>query len=251
MSQDEIQNLENELKQKLQEYGSLELMANLAVKETYDQSSLFHNPSNSMGENPFVAYSLGLFLSNNNLKAGEPHSNQFNEFIALLTKYFDAFKFSLMRIDSTDPQPEDSIRFLSQLQKIGDDLNPYIFPNQKDDFFQKVFFPLNDYFVSKYGFSIANAKNFVDIFADRLGKHMQDRYKLAYEKYHEVKEQLTKPEAEPLLKEYEKNNVTPEQMLQFYAETLRLSDSNSILTIKVDDYCKEQNIENKDVFRAA
>jgi len=249
MSHDEIKNLKNELEKKLREYGSIELMANLAVKETYDQSSMFHNPSNPMGENPFVAFSLGLFLSNNNLKAGEPHPNQLNEFVALLTRYFDTFKLSLMRIDMESHRPEDSITFLSQLQKIGDDLNPHIFPNQKDDYFQKVFYPLNDHFVSKYGFSINDATRFVDIFADRLATHMKDRYKLAYEKYHEGKEQLTKPESTLLLKQYEKNNVTPEQMLQFYANTLRLSGSKSILTINVDEYCKEQNIENKDVFR--
>lgn len=249
MSNDEIQNLKNELRKKLLEYGSIELMANLAVKETYEQSPMFHNPLNPMGENPFVAYSLGLFLSNNNLKAGEPHPNQLSEFVELLTRYFDAFKFSLMRLDDKNQQPEDSIAFLSKLQKIGDDLNPHMFPNQKDDYFQKVFVPLNDYFVSKYGFSVDDANRFVDIFADRLGAHMHDRYKLSYEKYHEVKEQFTKPEAVELLKEYEKNNVTPEQMLHFYADTIRLSGSNNILTINVDDYCTEQNIENKDVFR--
>ena len=249
MAQNEIQNLRNLLKEKLQQYGSVELIANLAVKETYDQSTLFHNPLNPMGENPFVAYSLGLFLSNNNLNAGEPHPNQLNEFVELLTKYFDAFKISLMRIDNKNHKPEDDIMFLSQLQKIEDDLNPHMFPNQKDEFFQKVFYPLNDYFVSKYGFSIDNAKNFVDIFADRLGMHMHDRHKLACEKYHEVKEYLTKPEAVPLLKEYEKNSVTPEQMLRFYADAHRLSNSNCILTINVDEYCSEQNIENKDVFR--
>ena len=49
---------------KLSEYGSIEFMANLAIKETYDQSSIHHNPSNSMSENPLVVFSLGLFLSN-------------------------------------------------------------------------------------------------------------------------------------------------------------------------------------------
>lgn len=249
MSQDEIEDLKNQLQIKLQEYGSVELLANLAVKETYDQSSLFHNPLNPMGENPFVAYSLGLFLSHNNLNSGEPHPNQLNEFVALLTKYFDAFKFSLMKLDGQNPLPEDSITFLSQLQKIGDDLNSHIFPNQKEDYFEKVFLTLDDYFVSKYGFSINDAKNFVDIFADRLGAHMHNRYKLASEKYREAKDQLKNPEAEPLLKEYEANNVTPEQMLHFYADTLRLSNSSSILVINVNDYCNEQNITNKDSFK--
>lgn len=249
MTNDEIQNLKNDLEKKLQEYGSIELMANLALKETYDQSSMFHNPSNPMGENPFVAFSLGLFLSNNNLNAGEPHPNQLNEFVALLAAYFDTFKMSLMRIDMDNQQSKDSILFLSQLQKIGDDLNPHMFPNQKDDYFQKVFTPLNDHFASKYGFSIDDARSFVDMFADRLGINMKDRYKLAYDKYHEAKEQLTKPESAPLLKEYERNNVAPEQMLQFYANTLRLADSKGILVINVDEYCKEQNIENKDAFR--
>jgi hypothetical protein len=249
MPDDEVQNLKNELGKKMKEYGSVELMANLALKETYDQSSMFHNPANPMGENPFVAFSLGLFLSNNNLKAGEPHPNQLNEFVALLTAYFDTFKISLMKVDVENHKSEDSILFTSQLQKIVDDLNPHMFPNQKDDYLQKVFVPLNEHFVSRYGFSIDNARNFVDIFVDRLGAHMKDRYKLACEKYHEAKEQLTKPESAPLLKKYEENNITPEQYLQFYANTLRLWGSKNILVINVDEYCKEQNIENKDAFR--
>jgi len=246
---DELPKQKEELKSKLSEYGSIEFMANLAIKETYDQSSMHHNPSNPMSENPFVVFSLGLFLSNNNLTAGEPHPNQLNEFIALLTKYFDNFKFSLMQISSEENQDKNSITFLSQLQKIGDDLNPHVYPNQKEDFLQNVFLPLNDYFTSKYGFSIEDAMNFADMFADRLGRHMQNRYKLAYEKYQEAKEQLKKSDAEPLLKEYEKNDVTPEQMLHFYAETLRLTNSNNVLTIDVDNYCKEQKIENKEAFR--
>ncbi|MDH3780034.1 MAG: hypothetical protein OES15_04155 [Nitrosopumilus sp.] len=63
-TKDNLPKQKEELKLKLSEYGSIEFMANLAIKETYDQSSIHHNPSNSMSENPLVVFSLGLFLSN-------------------------------------------------------------------------------------------------------------------------------------------------------------------------------------------
>ena len=61
-TKDDLPKQKEELK--LSEYGFIEFMANLAIKETYDQSSIHHNPSNPLSKNPFVVFSLGLFLSN-------------------------------------------------------------------------------------------------------------------------------------------------------------------------------------------
>ena len=249
ISQDQVQIAKNKLEEKLREYGSVELMANLAIKEIYDQSFLFHNPANPMGENPFVAYSLGLFLSNNNIGAKEPHPNQLNEFVELLSQYFNAFRLSLMYMDETTHTIKDSITFLSQQQKILDDGNHHIYPNQKDDYYQQVFSPLGNYFVAKFGFSVQDAIHFVSTFSVQLHKHMENRYKFAVEKYHEAEEQLKKPEMAPLLKQHNKKNITPEHICGFYADAIRLGGSKNILTINVDGYCKQQNITNVEVFR--
>lgn len=243
---DIIQDAKKELEKKLHEYGSVELMANLAIKETRDQSTTFHDAANPMGENPFLVYSLGLFLSHNKLDAGEPHPNQTQEFVELLTDYFDKFKLSLMRLDNPNPQPEDFIAFESKLQKIVDDGNPHMYPNQKNEYYRNVFSPLNQHFISKYGFSIDYAKNFADNFMDRVQEHMQKRLDLTREKLKEAQAQLKKPESAKLLEEYEKNRVTPEQMLFHYAETLFLVGSNDTLTINLDNFCNEQNIEDKE-----
>ena len=249
IDQDKVQFAKNKIKEKLQEYGSVELMANLAIKEMRDQSFLFHNPCNPMGENPFVAYSLGLFLSNNNLDAGEPHPTQIDEFIVLLTQYFNQFRFSLTPEYTSEYLPKDSIAFQSQLHKIVDDGNSNIYPHQKDDYYQQVFFPLNDYFVSQFGFSVQDAVQFIDVFLRPVNKHMQNRYELSHKKYCEFKEQLAKPETAPLLEQYKKNNIESEKVLSFYTDAIFFADSKDILVIKVDDYCDQQKITNKKAFR--
>ena len=249
MQQSILQDVRNRLEEKLCEYGSVELMANLAMKEMYAQSSLLHNPTNPMGENPFGAYSAGLFLSKNNLGAGEPHPNQLNEFVGLLSQYFDAFRTSLVFSDEASLTPKDLVPFISQQEKIGDDANPHMYPHQKDDYYPHVFFPLNDYFVSEFGFSVQDAIKFARVFSVQLGEHMQYRHRLAYEKYSEFKEELAKPEAASLRKIHEENNLTPEQVCNHYAAAFFSVGSSSILTINVDDYCKQQDITNRDAFK--
>ena len=201
-----------------------------------------------MGENPFVAYSLGLFLSNNNLDAGEPHPKQLDEFIELLTQYFNKFKFSLFG-HTGEYQPGDSIAFQSRLNKIQDDGNPHIYPHQKDDYYQRVFLPLNDYYIAKFGFSVQDANKFICNFIDLVGEHIENRHNLASERYHEFKEELAKPELAPLVDQYKKNNVEPERVLCYYADAIFLASSKDILVINVDDYCKQRGITNKKVFR--
>ena len=245
--ENEVNNAKKALQNKMEEYGSVELMANIAIKETRDQSITFHDPSNPNGENPFLAYSLGLFLSHNNLNAREPHPNQIQEFIMLLTDYFDKFKCSLINLDNPNPPHEDAIAFRSKLQKIVDDGNPHIYPNQKNEYYENVFTPLNQHFISKYGFSIEYAKKFADDLMNSVEKHMQSRLNLTREKIKEAKAQLKKPESAPFLEIYKEKNVTPEQLIYHYAETLFLNNSKDALTINLDKYCKEHNIKNKEM----
>ena len=248
-NQSKIQSIEKKLKEKLNEYGSIELVSNLAIYENHVQSFLFHNPTNPLGENPFLAYSLGLFLSNNNFSAREPHPNQYGEFLVLLEQYFDNFRSSFLYQNMTSHTLEDTIAFISQQQKISDDVGSHTYKNQKDDYYEWVFFPLDDYFLSKFGFSVKDAIEFADIFADRLNKHIQNKHKLVNELCHKAKTELAKQESAPLLKQYKENNTTPEQMLNLYASTIFLVNSKSILVINIDDYCSEQNISDKNAFR--
>ena len=124
-----------------------------------------------------------------------------------------------------------------------------MYPHQQGDYYQKVFFPLNDYFISKYGFSIEYAQKFADGLKQRLGEHMRKRHNLAADSYNEVAKQLRKPEYIKLLNELEAGNLNHEQLADQYAEMVFLANSNSVLTINVDDYCNEQSAEDKNMCR--
>lgn len=242
-----LQKIKNVLEEKLCEYGSVEFMANIAMMEMYAQSSVFHNPANPLGENPFVVYSIGLFLSKNNLDAGEPRLEQPDEFVALLSEYFDNFRLSLMFSDGANFKPNDITAFIAQQEKIGDDVDPGIYPHQKNDYYQCVFYPLDNYFVSEYGFSIQDAINFVDVFLERLYRHMQYRYETIGEKYEEFKE-LAKHDSS-LQKICEENKMTFEQACNIFANRMLCANSNSAFTISVSDYCKQRGIKNKNAFK--
>lgn len=207
-----IHEAKKQLEEKLCEYGSVEFIANLIMKEIYAQSFSLYDSSNPMAENPFGFYALGMFLTHNNLDAGEPHPNKVDEFIQLLIQYFNTFNISLI-FDEQNCKLNDLIPFHSQLHKIHNDLNPHIYPHQLDDYYQQVFLPLDDHFDRYYGFSIKDARKFTFAFSNCLNNHMDTR-------------------------------------LQFHADAVYIADSKNILTVNIDEYCKQNNILNKSNFKA-
>ena len=243
----EPQNIRNILEEKLCKYGSVEFMANLAMKEMYAQSSVLHDPTNPISENPFVIYSAGLFLSKNSLGSGEPHPNQLDEFIEILSKYFDSLRLSYMFSDKANSKLSNITAFISQQEKISDDASPNIYPHQKDDYYRRVFCPLDNYFISELGFSVQDAINFANIFLVRLDKHMEYRYRAIGEKCMEIKKLA---EHDSILQKIcVENKMTPEQICSIFTNRMLCVNSSSILTINVDDYCKQQDIKNEDAFR--
>ncbi|MCA9828198.1 MAG: hypothetical protein KC444_07405 [Nitrosopumilus sp.] len=157
---EELPKLKKDLESKLSEFGSFELMANVAIQELFAQSPELHRTDDPVGENPLVVYLLGLFLQKNNIEKGEPHPNQALDILNSVTKYFDSFKWNMMPMDPDNRKDTDSLLVSSRLKKLFDDTNPHCYPDQKYELVRTIFSSIDDFLKTNYGFSVNDALDY-------------------------------------------------------------------------------------------
>lgn len=169
--QREVMRVKKKIEDKLCEYGSIELMAQLIFREMRVRS--VSDTTNNLRENPALQYLLGLFLTNNNLNASRPSADQINKLIELIDDYFTKFHISCMRLESTHIKFSDRVRLIVQLLKLENDVDPGSYPGQKDEYYRQVLVPLNQHFNSKYGFTIERAQNYTSIITNSIIDEMR------------------------------------------------------------------------------
>lgn len=86
--EEKLPKLREDLESKIEQRGSIELMANIAMQEILAQNPIFHNAENPLSENAFLVFLLGIFLRKNKLDAGEPHPDIVNDVIQNVQEYF-------------------------------------------------------------------------------------------------------------------------------------------------------------------
>lgn len=157
----------------LGEHGSVELVANIAMMEQIAKSPAFRHTPAVFGE-PLAAYVAGLFLSSNNLAAGEPDPERTEELAGLVDDYFDKFKASLAHSarEGGDPGP---VRYDPWMFRLQDDTSPHAYLHRGEDYLREVFLPLDDHYVSRHGFSVGFAMDFASKFASWLAGRIEER----------------------------------------------------------------------------
>ena len=115
-----------------------------------------------------VAYLAGLFLSNNNLEAGKPNSDQIRELEALIIDYFDKFGLQTEHWKASHMRPYDYVKFAFQLQKISNDVDPGSYPGQTNEYYRQVFVQLDQYFSSRHGFTVEQALRFTTLIFNKI-----------------------------------------------------------------------------------
>lgn len=209
-----VRRLKMRLETKLNEYGTVELMTFLTLKE-YLLKTVCYNPAEPRSEEPYMKYLFGLFLSSHSLDADKPTMDQINEIEELVLEYFKNFRLLLVLSNSPDNQ-NCQINLSSQLQVMDGDVDPRAYPYQKNKYRDQVLIPLNPHFISKHGFTVEQAFEFSEKIAINIGSKI--------------------------------NNVR----YQFQPTNLGtvLANLNSrILVIDVNDYCTEHNIGDKIAFK--
>ena len=244
----EIPKLKETLDSKMSEIGSVEVMSNLAVRELFAQSASTHSIDNPMGENPFFAYVLGLFLIKNNINSGEQMPDKIGELLESVEKYFTNFKWSLFDLGGENPDT-DSLVFLSRNKKLFDDLNSHCYPYQKEDHVRRVFSKIDYYLESNYGFKTEHALNYQKIIiahVEKLLNAKQDRVKELVDK---AEEDIEKNKNSEFLKEMEEKGWTKENLLAYYGSTHLLFNTKDIFLINVETFCQEEKIDDVETFR--
>ena len=173
---DEIRVLEDRITQKLREYGSPELLADLVIFETIAQHPAVHDPRNPLAEAGFAAYAAGLFLGNSNY-CGEPSQRQVEEILLLLGIYVRRFWPSLIPLDAGARTDGAYVKFLSKILKIQNDANPQSYLGQKSDYHRDVLSPMNTHFLRRYGFSADFARKFARNFTKRIDTRLLHKLK--------------------------------------------------------------------------
>lgn len=166
LAQNDIDKIKKEIESKLREYGSVDLIVRLILKEMRARISV--DIMSSWGERPMVAYLAGLFLSNNNLEAGKPNSDQIQELEELLIDYFDRFNLQIEHWKTSNIRPYDHIKFAFQLQKTSNDVDPGSYPGQTNEYYRQVFVQLDQYFSSRHGFTVEQALHFTTLIFNKI-----------------------------------------------------------------------------------
>lgn len=211
--QKDVHQLRKQLEAKLNEYGTVELMAFLAIRE-YFLKTIFYDSTEARSEKPYMKYLFGLFLSNYNLNASRPTMDQIDKIEELVLKYFKSFQMLL--ILSNPPNNKNwQMNFSSQLQILNEDVDPRAYSHQKNKYLTQVFIPLNYHFVSKHGFTIEQTFDFSRNIAINITSKM-------------------------------KNEMHQLQLANLEKTFVNLS---RILIIDVEDYCTKHNIGDKSAFK--
>lgn len=240
----ETPKLKQDLELKMEEYGSIELMANLAIQELHAQGPLTHSPDNPLGENPIFVFLLGLFLIKNNLSAGEQMPDKVAEIVESAKKYFDNFKWIMAPMDPDNRQCTDDLIFLSRLKKLFDDLNPHCYPKQKEDHIRKVFSQIDYFLEQNYGFNTNDAIEFQQKIINRIEKLLQKKHDYTRQLVRNVQDQIDGNQNNDLIRQLESDGWDTENLLTLYGVTHFLSGSKDILMINVDDFSKEENVDS-------
>ena len=245
----DLPKLKKDLETKLSEFGSFELMANLAIRELFAQHPEFHEADDPIGENPLIIFLLGLFLQKNNLKKNEPHPNQVSEILDSVTKYFDSFKWNMMPIDPDDRKDTDSLVVYSRLGKLLDDVNPHCYLNQKHDLVQTIFPSIDDFFKINFGFSVNDTLDYVNKIETMIDKKLHEKAREVHEIVGNARKQIEGDKKDDFLKMLDKDGCTLENFISYFSSTHFLWGSKNTLIINPEKFCKEEGIEDIGKFR--
>lgn len=216
----------------LEEIGSIELMANMIMEELYAQTPASQDPKNAISENPIVAYVLGLFLSHNNIDAGEPTPSQIIELELLLETYFVESN-NLISIAGMKKYPSNDIfTTISRRWKLLDDVNPHAYIHQKEEYYRSVFSPLNQYFITKYNFTVDFAQKFSNDLIIKIRNHFKKRWESYIDFYIKNIHYLKSLD---YLKFCNNNNITTDQLSDIFFRYFCFHNNKSVFLIKLSD----------------
>ena len=100
------------------EKGSVELLAQVILLEIRAQNPAYHDPTNTLSENPIGLFLSGLFLNYNNLRAIPVEPFLAHKIIDLASNFFDSFRKGLALKELENKSKKKFVAFYKYTRKI-------------------------------------------------------------------------------------------------------------------------------------
>ncbi len=192
-------------------------------------------------------YLLGLFLSDHNLAVDAPTYAEFN---TLYDEMHDFFTKYCLNLHTKFPRIHDreSPDYIFQYQQIGQRRLP-LHVKQRARYHLEVFSPLDDYFMSHFGFSVKDIVKFVDDFITRITVIEIQNSGIYTGKFNQFKKLAKNKETSWINKYFEEvdetNCIDQYCYYAFYAAA-----SRDVLFINPEEYAVGMSSQEKKVFLA-
>lgn len=156
-SRERCTQIERSIETKLDTLNKLEIISRLSIlTQTQTGRSCLNNKL--INDMPCLQFIIGLSLKNSSCSEKEPSAEDIDEILTLLTEYFSNLAFAIF--PPKQSKKEDEIVFRHLLHTLIRQINPEKYPGQMKILVNGTFGHFEDYFQTKYGFTIKDAEEF-------------------------------------------------------------------------------------------
>jgi len=201
-------------------------------------------------DKPILHFLTGLCLKNGNNSNIHPDNQEIGKIIELLDEYFYYPQDLIFQSVKKEQVSEiDGLILSARLQKIISQINPNVYPFQLEDLLKNVFGKLDNYFIKKVGFSVADALYFGQKIVKRYERLLNKHLGEAREARERARQELKDPIKGSQLREtLRKKNVTEEEFMESYLGFLVFTLTQEIFVFTIDEFCKDEEIKETEKF---
>ena len=174
--------IKQELESQIKDIDPVELLSHISLLSQFFPEGKPES-NQDLREKPILHFLAGLCLKNGNHSNSHPDNQEIEKIIELLNEYFIYYSQDLIFQSAKKEQVSeiDSLILCARLQKIISQINPSIYPFQLENLLKNVFGRLDNYFIGKVGFSVADALNFGQKIIKRYERLLNKRLNEAIE----------------------------------------------------------------------
>lgn len=146
-----------EIERKIKNFNKIEMICSLSLMtQTHFQNETTPQELLALIDSPSSYFLTGLALKEPNNSDEKPSIKDLNEVFNLLHSYFSTYPFTLIP-PANQKRGDEHIVFSARSQNFIGQMNHERYPFQTEDLLTGFFYPINDYYVEKWGFSTKDA----------------------------------------------------------------------------------------------
>ena len=221
------------IKEMLNGCGSIGMMAGCVMSEIWldkpiDALSAQDNPIH-LTTDYFIMYDLGLILSDgNHLKSEEPPISKIKEF----QEVSDETKHIIF--EQKDHVMELGIERIEYNER-NNAIDFRIYTEQREEYYQRVFEPLDSYIMAKYGFTVRYANDFAKKFAEKLQVNVDKRFRSSAKKFNATQKLLADTTIKDVVESLTKVQCDANNASWLAAEKNFCENAQDLLTVRLDE----------------